>query len=32
MTAAERRELWDELYTRSGFAILAGNFGEIFVG
>ena len=31
MTAAERRELWDELYTRSGFAILAGNFAEIFV-
>ena len=31
MTAAERRELWDELYTQSGFAILAGNFAEIFV-
>ncbi|MEM8923082.1 MAG: NAD(P)/FAD-dependent oxidoreductase [Actinomycetota bacterium] len=30
MSAEERRALWDELYTRSGFAILAANFGEIF--
>jgi cation diffusion facilitator CzcD-associated flavoprotein CzcO len=30
MTAEERRAVWDELYDRSGFAILAGNFGEIF--
>jgi len=30
-TADERRAIWDELYTRSGFAILAANFGEIFL-
>ena len=30
MTAEERRALWDELYQESGFAILAGNFAEIF--
>ncbi len=30
MTAAERRALWDELYSQSGFAILAANFAEIF--
>lgn len=29
-TAEERRALWDELYTKPGFAILAANFGEIF--
>lgn len=30
MTPDERRELWDELYTQPGFAILAANFGEIY--
>ncbi|MEM7405498.1 MAG: NAD(P)/FAD-dependent oxidoreductase [Pseudomonadota bacterium] len=29
-SAEQRRAIWDDLYTRSGFAILAGNFGEIF--
>ncbi|MDX1450419.1 MAG: NAD(P)/FAD-dependent oxidoreductase, partial [Acidimicrobiia bacterium] len=29
-TADERRAFWDELYDRPGFAILAGNFAEIF--
>ena len=29
-TADERRALWDELYSQSGFAILAANFAEIF--
>lgn len=29
-TAAERRAFWDELYSQSGFAILAANFAEIF--
>lgn len=31
LTHAERVELWDELYERPGFAILAANFPEIFV-
>jgi len=31
MTAEERRELWDDLYTKPGFAILASNFAEIFL-
>ncbi len=30
LTADERRERWDELYDQPGFAILAGNFAEIF--
>ncbi len=30
LTAEERREFWDELYAQPGFAILAGNFAEIF--
>jgi cation diffusion facilitator CzcD-associated flavoprotein CzcO len=30
LTADERREFWDELYARPGFAILASNFPEIF--
>ncbi len=30
LTAEERREFWDELYTRPGFAILQSNFVEIF--
>ena len=30
LTADERRAFWDELYDRPGFAILAGNFAEIF--
>ena len=30
LTAEERRAFWDELYDRPGFAILAGNFMEIF--
>ena len=30
MSAAERRAFWDELYSQSGFAILAANFAEIF--
>ncbi len=29
-TPEERRALWDDLYDRSGFAILAANYGEIF--
>ena len=29
-SADERRALWDELYSQSGFAILASNFAEIF--
>ena len=29
-TPEERRAIWDELYDRPGFAILAGNFAEIF--
>ena len=29
-TPEERKALWDELYTQPGFAILAGNFAEIF--
>lgn len=28
--AEDRRALWDELYTRPGFALLASNFMEIF--
>ncbi len=31
MTAAARRALWDDLYEQPGFAILAGNFAEVFV-
>ena len=30
VSAEERRRTWDELYQRPGFAILAGNFAEIF--
>ncbi|MGB5758445.1 MAG: NAD(P)/FAD-dependent oxidoreductase [Acidimicrobiales bacterium] len=30
LTAEERRAFWDELYDQPGFAILAGNFMEIF--
>lgn len=30
MTAEQRRELWDELYAKPGFAILASNFAELF--
>lgn len=30
LTAEERREFWDELYDEPGFAILSGNFMEIF--
>lgn len=30
LTAAERRATWDALYAQPGFAILAGNFPEIF--
>ncbi len=30
-TPDERRAIWDELYTQSGFAILAANFAEIFL-
>jgi len=30
LTAEERRTFWDELYDQPGFAILAGNFMEIF--
>jgi cation diffusion facilitator CzcD-associated flavoprotein CzcO len=30
LTAEERRAIWDELYEQPGFAILAGNFAEIF--
>ena len=29
-TLAERRAFWDELYSQSGFAILAANYAEIF--
>lgn len=29
-TADERRAVWDQLYTEPGFALLAGNFAEIF--
>lgn len=29
-TAEERRAIWDELYASPGFAILGGNFAEIF--
>ncbi len=31
LTAEERRAFWDELYTQPGFAILSGNFMEIFL-
>lgn len=31
LTAEQRRETWDELYTKPGFALLAGNFPEIFL-
>ncbi len=31
LTAEERRAFWDELYSQPGFAILAGNFMEIFL-
>ena len=31
LTAAERTAFWDELYRSPGFAILAGNFTEIYV-
>ena len=31
LTAEERRAFWDELYEQPGFAILAGNFMEIFL-
>lgn len=30
LTAEERRATWDRLYDEHGFAILAGNFAEIF--
>jgi cation diffusion facilitator CzcD-associated flavoprotein CzcO len=30
-TAEERQAIWDELYDQPGFAILAGNFAEIFL-
>ena len=30
-TAEERRAIWDDLYARPGFAILAANFAEIFL-
>ncbi|MFV0526753.1 MAG: flavin-containing monooxygenase [Acidimicrobiales bacterium] len=30
LTAEERRSHWDDLYRQPGFAILAGNFAEIF--
>ncbi|MEQ8436668.1 MAG: NAD(P)/FAD-dependent oxidoreductase [Ilumatobacter fluminis] len=30
-TPEERRAIWDDLYTQPGFAILAANFGEIFL-
>lgn len=30
-SAEERRALWDDLYDQPGFAILAANFGEIFI-
>jgi cation diffusion facilitator CzcD-associated flavoprotein CzcO len=31
MSAEERRALWDELYDQPGFALLAGNFVEVYV-
>jgi len=31
VTDAERRELWDHLYTQPGFSILAANYAEIFL-
>ncbi len=31
LTREERVAFWDELYATSGFAILAGNFSEIYV-
>ncbi|MEM1154972.1 MAG: NAD(P)/FAD-dependent oxidoreductase [Pseudomonadota bacterium] len=31
LTHAERVALWDELYDQPGFALLAGNFPEIFL-
>jgi len=31
LTPDERRAFWDELYEQPGFAILAGNFVEIYV-
>ncbi len=31
LTAEERTAFWDELYEQPGFAILAGNFPEIFM-
>ena len=31
LTKEERREFWDELYDQPGFALLAGNFPEIFL-
>jgi len=31
VSAEERREIWDHLYTQPGFAILTANFGEIFL-
>ncbi len=31
LSADERRAFWDELYASPGFAILAGNFPEIFL-
>ena len=31
LTADERRAFWDELYDQPGFALLAGNFPEIFL-
>ncbi len=30
LTAEERKAFWDELYEQPGFAMLAGNFAEIF--
>lgn len=30
LSADERREFWDQLYTEPGFAILVANFAEIF--
>ena len=30
LTKAERTAFWDELYDKPGFAILAGNFAEIY--
>ena len=31
LTADERKAFWDELYDQPGFALLAGNFPEIFL-